>query len=381
MKQIEPDVGEEYLLEIAGQRLRPKDTINLSKYQIYHLQLWKKTLITSPYGMKRLRELYLRYKKENISFYHLHEDYGNNVNKEEAKNHGPHIEGVLGKFYRARSKERAREQIGNLKISTEFCHKLWREFPASRKSKSLIHSYNSMIRYRNRIVEGNYRLVHFVANSYSIQALASGSFDDFLQEGQVGLIRAAEKFDPYKKTTFSTYAIWWIKQALTKAVRKHIYTIIPPAHVYQIQGKLKKLRNILRKKYDREPTLEDLAEDLKMDVEVLSRTIDTINCAYNVSAIEDTPIHRDSIPRHYNLHRDSSPQHYKEPNPAMATLNDMIEELPPREKLIIEQRFGLKGSYDHTFDEIGDMLGITRERVRQIESELIEKFRKRLEKV
>nr|HPQ42020.1 sigma-70 family RNA polymerase sigma factor [bacterium] len=236
---------------------------------------------------------------------------------------------------------------------------------------SIEAAYDRMMEAKNKLIQANLRLVVSVGKRYLNRGLP---FSDVLQEGNLGLMKAVDKYDYRRGYRFSTYATWWIQQSIIRAVAEGSRTVRVPLYVSEAVSKINKVSSRLEQQYGREPTMEEIAEASENTVENIHLYFNVINLPFSLEMPigEDEEGHLGEVIPDENV---VSPLETVQRLNLKRLVQEVLDTIPEREKIIIKMRFGIDSEREYTLEEIGKLMGLTRERIRQIELDALRKMK------
>jgi RNA polymerase primary sigma factor len=227
---------------------------------------------------------------------------------------------------------------------------------------------------KNQLIQANLRLVVSIAKKYNNRGL---DFKDIICEGNIGLIKAVDKFEYYRGYKFSTYATWWIRQSITRAIADQGRTIRIPVHMIEMMNKINKTIKELTNKFGFDPSISDVAKHMNLPEEKIRKVWrsarETISLETPIGEDEDSQL-QDFVEDPKTL----SPEDYTARQNMAEIIRDLFSGLTPREEKVIRMRFGIGETETYTLEEIGKEMGVTRERIRQIEAKAVLKLKKML---
>ena len=330
--------------------------------------IFRQLMGKSPRGKKRLEEEFQKnlqtMHRVFVRFYYKQkviEDFCEQVND------------VMSKFWKYQRKLNSHPDDKEFQTKMrELQQRAWHTVETLEPSNGeLKHWLKEALKAKTEMVEANLRLVISIAKKYTNRGL---SFLDLIQEGNMGLMKAVEKFEYRRGYKFSTYATWWIRQAITRSIADQARTIRIPVHMIETINKLMRVQKQLVQEYGREPSPEEIAEEIHLPVErvraVLKMAQQPISLQAPVGDSDDT-----SFGDFIEDKAADNPMEEAGFSMLKDKIKDVLDTLTEREREVLEQRFGLKDGYSRTLEEVGRQFQVTRERIRQIEAKALRKMR------
>ncbi|WP_193210528.1 RNA polymerase sigma factor RpoD [Luteolibacter marinus] len=349
-------------------KILPKQCEQLKQLHDENDDLFRQLSAKNPRGKKKLEETF------NKNLQTLHRIFTRFYFKQKVvEDFCEQVEDYQQKFWKYGRKLQAdpedKEFVTKLREVQQRC---WHEVESfEENNKNLRHWLKEALKAKTEMVEANLRLVISIAKKYTNRGL---SFLDLIQEGNMGLMKAVEKFEYRRGYKFSTYATWWIRQAITRSIADQARTIRIPVHMIETINKLMRVQKQLVQEYGREPSPEEIAEEIHLPVErvraVLKMAQQPISLQAPVGDSDDT-----SFGDFIEDKTADNPMEEAGFSMLKDKIKDVLDTLTEREREVLEQRFGLKDGYSRTLEEVGRQFQVTRERIRQIEAKALRKMR------